>query len=394
LRYSSAQAEQSNQVTLTPMSSLNYETEEGEFRRFYDDNVQLLLDAKNAYVTLITALIKGPGNLSVSKIEGRVKDKDECVKKFKRKYLLPLEKAGTAYSIKDHITDVIGLRVVCLYEDEIDKVRKCLENHFQVIDVTDKISQIENTEDSFGYKGLHLDLQLNEDRKRLPEYSSYGEFRFEVQIRTIIQDAWSVLDHKIKYKKVIPNSLKRRINTLAALFELADREFREIRDATHQEYQKEAEKDIEDFAQDDLLGQESELNETLPNRYANLNAFSLLRIAQHFFPDVTFEPHKVDGFTQDIVRCSPQISRGKFNYYMKKNITRVKAYASSSNDDQNPDELLSPYSMIRHCLYLGDKEIFSSMLSNDAKECLDKWIDGSSQHQVPAGGGLASVITA
>jgi putative GTP pyrophosphokinase len=376
------------------MSSLSYETEEGEFRRFYDDNIHLLVDAKNSYITLITALIKGPGDLSVSKIEGRVKDKDECVKKFKRKYLLRLEEAGTAYSIKDHISDTIGLRIVCLYEDEIDKVRKCLENHFQVIDVTDKITQIENTEDSFGYKGLHLDLQLNEDRKKLPEYSSYGEFRFEVQIRTIIQDAWSVLDHKIKYKKVIPNSLKRRINTLAALFELADREFREIRDATHQEYQKEVENDIEEFTHDDILEQDSELHEAPPNRYARLNAFSFLKIAQHFFPGFAFEPHKVDGFTQDIVRCNPLISRGKFNYYMKENIAKVKSYISSSKDEQSPDELLSPYSMIRHCLYLGDKEIFSSMLSNDAKSCLDQWIDGSSQHQDPAGGGLASVITA
>ena len=50
--------------------------------------------------------------------------------------------------------------------------------------------------------------------------------------RTIIQDSWSVLDHKIKYKKSIPGSLKRRINVLSALFELADREFRQIRDAT------------------------------------------------------------------------------------------------------------------------------------------------------------------
>jgi ppGpp synthetase/RelA/SpoT-type nucleotidyltranferase len=376
------------------MPSLSYETEEGEFRRFYDENARLLLDAKNSFVTLVNALIKGSADLLVSKIDGRVKEKDECVKKFKRKYLLPLEETGTAYSIKDHITDLIGLRIVCLYEDEIEKVRTCLESHFQVIDVTDKITQIQNTEDSFGYKGLHLDLQLNEDRKNLPEYSNYGEFRFEVQIRTIIQDAWSVLDHKIKYKKVIPNSLKRRINTLAALFELADREFKEIRDATHQEYQKEVENELEDVAHEDIMGKESELDQAPANRYARLNAFSFLRIAQHFFPGIIFEPHKVDGFTQDIVRCSPLISRGKFNYYMRENITKVKAYASGSKDEQNPDELFSPYSMIRHCLYLGDKQKFSTMLSNDAKASLDKWITGSSQHQDPAGGGSASVVTA
>ena len=62
---------------------------------------------------------------------------------------------------------------------------------------------------------------------------------FEVQIRSLIQDAWSVLDHKIKYKKSIPIDLKRRINILSALFELADREFKEIRNATIELMQQE-----------------------------------------------------------------------------------------------------------------------------------------------------------
>jgi len=49
-------------------------------------------------------------------------------------------------------------------------------------------------------------------------------------MRTIIQDAWSILDHKIKYKKSIQQSLKRRINRLSALFEIADDEFFRIND--------------------------------------------------------------------------------------------------------------------------------------------------------------------
>jgi len=64
------------------------------------------------------------------------------------------------------------------------------------------------------------------------EYQRYAELRFEVQIRTIIQDAWSTLDHKIKYNQSIPLDIKRRINTLAALFELADREFFSIKKQT------------------------------------------------------------------------------------------------------------------------------------------------------------------
>jgi hypothetical protein len=40
------------------------------------------------------------------------------------------------------------------------------------------------------------------------------------------------------YKKSIPGSLKRRTNTLAALFELADREFRQVRDETELQIKK------------------------------------------------------------------------------------------------------------------------------------------------------------
>ncbi len=104
--------------------------------------------------------------------------------------------------------------------------------------MTNKIAQVEGTENSFGYKGLHLDLKLNSDRLNFPEYGVYGKVPFELQMRTVVQYSWIILDHKIKYKKSIPGRLKRRINTLAALFELADREFREVRDATLAEIEK------------------------------------------------------------------------------------------------------------------------------------------------------------
>jgi ppGpp synthetase/RelA/SpoT-type nucleotidyltranferase len=114
---------------------------------------------------LITSLINHAGMVAVSKLEGRVKDKEECIKKFTRKYRTVLETKSEPYTIKDHVTDIIGLRLVCLYEDDIEKVRSVLSEQFDVVDVTNKISQIENTEGSFGYKGLHLDLRLNAGRR-------------------------------------------------------------------------------------------------------------------------------------------------------------------------------------------------------------------------------------
>ena len=352
------------------MPSVDFEAEKSQFRSFHDSTKEVLEDAKNSFIILINALTRHSDNVSISKIEGRVKDKEECIKKFNLKYRTALETASTAYSIREHITDLIGIRIVCLYEDDIEKIRARLEEHFQVIDVTDKIAQIENTEGSFGYKGLHLDLKLNQTRTDLPEYHIYSEFRFEVQIRTIIQDSWSVLDHKIKYKKSIPTRLKRRINTLAALFELADREFREIRDSTTEEIEKE---DISEA----ILTEETEASTSHPDtqtaRYVRLNAFSFLKIVKHFFNGFDFESHKVDGFTQEIIGMKPDISRGKFNFFMRENISKVKRYQIEF-EKNNPSDKLNPYTLIRHCLYLGDSEAFSNILTNVSKESFDAWL--------------------
>ena len=352
------------------MPSLNFENEEGEFRDFHTSNHQLLEDAKDSFVALVNSLLIHAGSIAISKIEGRVKEREECIKKFNLKYRTNLESSSTDYVIRDYITDLIGLRVVCLYEDDIDKVGGCLSEHFEVIDKTDKIAQIENTEGSFGYKGLHLDLRLNATRMAMPEYIKYSDFRFEIQIRTIIQDSWSVLDHKIKYKKSIPTRLKRRINTLAALFELADREFREIRDSTVEEIQKEE-------ISDDLLAQETDESQGQSEEerfhYSPLNAFSFLKIAKHFFNGFEFEPHKVDGFTQEIISLKPDISRRMFNFYMRENITKVKRYQSWF-EQSNPNDRLSPYTIIRHCLFLGDKQQFDNILTNAAKKYFETWL--------------------
>ncbi|MGD1927876.1 MAG: GTP pyrophosphokinase family protein [Leptolyngbyaceae cyanobacterium] len=352
------------------MPSLDFETERQEFREYYNENLSLLEGAKNSFITLVGSLIRSSSEVALSKIEGRVKDRDECVKKFSRKYRTTLETERKEYQIIDHITDLIGLRVVCLYEDDIEKIKELLCEHFEVIDITDKIALIENTENSFGYKGLHLDLKLNEQRRSLPEYSQFVDLGCEVQIRTIIQDSWSVLDHKIKYKKSIPNNLKRRINSLAALFEVADREFREIRIATEESIK------AEDITQEQI-SQESDQGEAegdVPKfTVSPLNAFSFLKIANHFFNDFEFEPRKVDGFTEEIVSLKPDITRGKFNFYMRENISKVKRYKDYF-EKEFPGNVLNPYTVIRHCLYLGEKDIFSTMLTNQATETFEAWL--------------------
>jgi putative GTP pyrophosphokinase len=350
------------------MASLDFEFEKAAFRAFYGQNLELLETAQKSFMALVNALVMHPGTIAVSKIEGRVKDKEECIRKFARKYQPGLEERNETYDIRSHVTDLIGLRIVCLYEDEIDQVEEVLRSHFEVIEITDKVSAMENTEGSFGYKGLHMDLRLNAQRSALPEYAQYAQFRFELQVRTLIQDSWSVLDHKIKYKKSIPNPLKRRINVLAALFELADREFREIRDSTAAELRKVSDEAVAPFVE---VGPPT--LEAVSAARSELNAFTFLKIASHFFRDFEFEANKVDGFVQYIQEWAPGITRAQFNLFMKENIALVKRYKQSF-EERSQTNTLNPFTMIRHCLYLADKTTFSKALSKLARDSFDEWL--------------------
>lgn len=217
---------------------------------------------------------------------------------------------------------------------------------------------------------MHLDLKLGETRREMPEYKAFVGFNFEIQIRTIIQDSWSVLDHKIKYKKSIPNFLRRRINTLAALFELADREFKEIRLATEAEIEKAKSEETEDSH----TLPEGQVGPTKLLKNGRLNAFGFLKIAKHFFKDYEFEDFKVDGFTEEIVAIEPEITRTDFNEYMKATISKVKQYQIYFESQGESKESLNPFTIIRHCLYLNDKEKYSSFLKNVSKEAFDKWL--------------------
>ncbi len=361
--------EAKNKEPIVP--SLDFEQEKNIFRQFYDNNRKLLVNAKNTYIRIINSLIRRSDVGEVTKIEGRVKDKEECIRKFHRKYQNNLETDELPYEIRDFISDLIGVRIVCLYEDQIPAVSEVLKRHFKVLDITDKISAAESTEDYFGYKGLHMDLALSDAMASLPKYLPYAGYSFEVQIRSLIQDAWSVLDHKIKYKKSIPIDLKRRITILSALFELADREFREIRNATTELMQEATVAPICDQPDN---ASETPVREETATSAKIVNVFNFLRIAGHFFRDFEFDDYKVDDFVHDILKLDNNFQKSDLHTALTENLKIIKDYRDHFIAE-NPDKTFSPYTSIRHCLYLYNQELFERILSRGARKRFAGWLN-------------------
>ena len=169
---------------------------------------------------MLADIVKDLG-LTVLAIEHRVKEKNSLAGKLERK--------GDGYNSLEDITDILGCRVICFLSDEIDKIGKKVEESF-VIDwenSSDKRAIIK--EDSFGYLSLHYICSL-------PFGSIWPDEicgkKFEIQIRTILQHAWSAINHDIGYKSDfgVPREIKRQFARLAGLLELADDEFVRTRD--------------------------------------------------------------------------------------------------------------------------------------------------------------------
>jgi putative GTP pyrophosphokinase len=326
---------------------VDFEKKVTEFKSYYDENYDFLESAANVFRTLISALLVD--HLPIDSVTSRIKDREECISKFKRKYLTQLE--NTEYTIKDHITDLIGLRVVCLHLDEIKEIQKLIEANFKEIDITDKSFQLDSTEDKFGYKGLHLDLMINDQRSSLPEYTKFKHLTFELQIRTIIQDAWSVLDHKIKYKKNIPTELKRRINRLSALFEVADEDFLRIKDETQKEQEK---------AKSEITGKTKELQD-------NIDVFKFLLVAKQHFPLYYFIEYKADGFVGELLKVDSSFSTDTLIKALDTYKEEVEKYSASTLSYMNP------YTIIRHCIYLINKEKYKALLYEVQRTEYERW---------------------
>ena len=128
------------------------------------------------------------------------------------------------------ITDLVGLRIITYFEDDIDKIAEIFKTEFD-IDFPNSVDKRLVESDKFGYRSLHYVASLSEERAKLTEYKKYKGLKFEVQIRSILQHSWAEIEHDLGYKgeNEIPKTAKRTFYRVAALLEQADIEFVKLR---------------------------------------------------------------------------------------------------------------------------------------------------------------------
>ncbi|MCR5594004.1 MAG: hypothetical protein K6F79_09700 [Saccharofermentans sp.] len=158
--------------------------------------------------------------IRIMQVTSRVKSAESVMGKLRRK--------PDHYSTILDMTDVVGMRVICYFADKIDAIGDIIKELF----VVDEENSIDRRNviaaNTFGYMSLHNICSLRKSDEYDDELTNY---RFEVQIRTVLQHTWAEIEHDLGYKTEfgVPRHIRREFSRMASLLEVADEGFMRIK---------------------------------------------------------------------------------------------------------------------------------------------------------------------
>ena len=171
-------------------------------------------------------------------IKSRLKSPESIYEKLERKgYPVTVE------NIREHLTDIAGLRVICSFPDDIYNLANLFTRQGDIV-LLKKKDYIKCPKES-GYRSLHLILSV-------PVFLS-SEIKYvkaEIQFRTIAMDFWASLEHKIHYKFEgnVPEHIKKELIECANMVSNLDskmlslnKEVQKLADQAAEEKEKAAE---------------------------------------------------------------------------------------------------------------------------------------------------------
>ena len=119
--------------------------------------------------------------------KSRIKTPESIVKKLKRHGY-----DSTLENMVRYVNDIAGIRIICSFTSDIYKIADMVSNQkdIQVLTIKDYIMNPKKS----GYRSYHMIVAI-------PVYLSNKiiDVKCEIQIRTILQDAWAEVEHELIY---------------------------------------------------------------------------------------------------------------------------------------------------------------------------------------------------
>ncbi len=156
----------------------------------------------------------------IEQVEGRVKSIASIIEKANKRNI-------SVDKVFDVLEDIAGIRVICRFVEDIDKVVELLRARSgSDMTILEEEDYITNTKKS-GYRSYHVTVLYP-----IVTVSGRKEVKCEIQIRTLAMNFWATIEHSLRYKYDgnMPKELQIRLQNCAeAAFKL-DNEMTTIRD--------------------------------------------------------------------------------------------------------------------------------------------------------------------
>lgn len=154
----------------------------------------------------------------IEMVTGRVKKISSILEKCQKKNI-PLN------DITEKIEDIAGIRVICQFVEDIDKVVDIL-NKRDDITVLHSKDYIKNMKPS-GYRSYHMIIEYPVETLKGTQH-----VKAEIQIRTLAMNFWATIEHSLqyKYRQNMPGHIRERLSAASQAIISLDTEMSSIRE--------------------------------------------------------------------------------------------------------------------------------------------------------------------
>jgi len=185
-----------------------------------------------------------------TKIIDRANDTTDTTKAERYRSAILRGKDQDVEYIFSDLRDVAGVRIICVYENDIQRIKNIFEDlrnkgeidYNPSYDVKDyrlsKDSAVQpEKKNTFDYRSLQITIQLGERRKELYECEDLTNIKCEIQARTILAHGWADVTHTLHYKpnltivqfKQIEEQIGVQLNAISAKLWETDMAFNDLR---------------------------------------------------------------------------------------------------------------------------------------------------------------------
>ena len=185
----------------------------------------------------------------IHSVKSRIKEPNRLIEKIIRKTEDRKSKYGedfqfTLDNYKNEINDLIGIRVIHIFKDQWQDIHEFITKTWKVIEVTANVREGDNTKkfDELnievrsrisGYRSVHYLVEF---------YPTNEKVIAEIQVRTIFEEGYGEIDHRLRYSHVeIPEILKSNLLLFNRIAGSADEMASLINDLSKEWFSKEEE---------------------------------------------------------------------------------------------------------------------------------------------------------